>query len=74
VFCSVQSAMEDVEVALLMSLYVVLVKTFCMSQALFAVDDDILLEFTVDCGTSFDSHYSPTANVDYQILAELICF
>ena len=51
------SGMEDVEVALLVSLYVLLVQTLCASQPQFAVEDDILLEISMSGGTLY-SHYS----------------
>jgi hypothetical protein len=71
--------MEDVEVALLVSLYVVLVQTLYALQPQFAVEDDILLESTLSGGTSLDSQYSrfamsTTALYDYRISAGLICF
>jgi hypothetical protein len=76
---SVHSTMEDVEVALLVSLYVVLVQTLCASQAPFTVEDDNLLESTMGLGTSFDSQYSCIAMsivalYDYRISVGLICF
>jgi hypothetical protein len=71
--------MEDVEVALLVSLYVVLVQTFYTLQAPFALDDDIVLESNLGRGTAFDSQYSriamsTAALYDYRICAGLICF
>jgi hypothetical protein len=77
--CSAYSAMEDIEVAFLVSLYVVLVQTLCASRPQFAVEDDILLESTVGGAASLDSRYcriamSTAALYDYRISACLICF
>jgi hypothetical protein len=71
--------MEDVEIALFLSFYVVLIQTLCSSQAPHAIEDDTIMESTGGLGSSLDSYYcriaiSTAALYDYRISTGLICF
>jgi hypothetical protein len=50
--------MADVDVALLLSLFVVLIQTLCSYQPAAGSDDDIMLELAAPAGTAMDSHDS----------------
>ena len=71
--------MDDVEIALLLSLYVVLIQTFCECRPSYALQDDIVVE----CGGGGQSilesqdlqiAVSTAPFYDYRVAAGLICF
>ena len=79
--CKVKMALgvDDMEMALLVSLYVVLMQAIGESQLYFLTDDHTFLESTLDLGSSLDSHYvqvaiSTAALYDYRLSCGLLCF
>jgi hypothetical protein len=70
---------DDVEMALLVSLYVVLVQSLIELQSTFPYDDHIMQEGIVGGNNILDSHdlqlaISTAALFDYRLAAGLICF
>jgi hypothetical protein len=70
---------DDLEMALLISLYVVLLQAIGESQLYLPTDDHTFLESTLGSGSSLDSHYvqvavSTAALYDYRLSCGLLCF
>jgi hypothetical protein len=71
--------MADVEIALFLSLYVVLIQTLCEYQPSYALEDDLVVEGGVGGRSVLESQdlqiaMSTTTLYDYRIAAGLICF
>jgi hypothetical protein len=71
--------MEDVKIALHLSLYIILVQTLYTCRPSYALEDDIVMESSAGAWTLLDSHYyhiamSIAALYDYMISIGLICF
>ena len=76
---AVHIQMEDVEIALLLSLYVVLIQMLCACRPSYAFEDDIVMESLAGAWTLLDLHYyhivmSIAALYNYRISTRLICF
>ena len=76
---ALDAVMEDVDIALLLSFFVVLIQTISQVQRPHDADDDILFDTAASAGSAMDSHdshmaMSTAALYDYRISTGLLCF